>query len=161
MIQHIKILFYLFLFLSCKKNETIKKDLSNVQNITIPSEKQISTKIKENEEKLVFSFFKSFPFCDNDSGYFTKEEADLLYKKNTIDITNINSTIINFSELLSKELENCVIEKLSIKGETVFEEVATGLEDPLNTLYLINKKYLLTFRDGYFFIFHIYVQLHF
>lgn len=154
MIQAIKLLLFIHLFISCKNNTQAFSETNNLSSEVLVEDNLSKKKLIDTKEKSVFSFFKSFPFCENDAGFFTQEEADVLFKNQTFDIENKKTKTVNFSDILSEELKGCVLETLSLEKKVHFEEINTALDFPLNKLYLIDKKFILTFQDGFFFIFH-------
>ncbi len=144
-IQHIKFMRYLIILLiifSCKKsNDTI---------ISIKPEKDKISLNSVNED-FKFSYYDCFAYCDNPYQAYTKEEAKLLFSKTifyTKNIINTSSYKVNQNKLdilcLEREL------KVKIKEVNILK---TNMEWPLDEGFLINDKYFVTSKDGYYFLF--------
>lgn len=145
MIRHINLLSILFIIIitGCKQNKSIVQDST--------AEKKES-KISINDETSNFIFYKSFPFCNTEIGYFTQKEADEIYSEkileiNLSDVENNKDSAINDADVMA-----CLKIKLNLK-EINSKLITTKDEFPFNNLILINNNYIVVSRDGQFFIF--------
>lgn len=157
MILHIKTLLIIStLFFSCKNEGNSNV---SVNNTTLNKKEVINQTLERQNTKEaiqtnnIFSFYKSFPFCDNDSGYFSQKEADKLFASKKLDLQNHNFSTINFVEILSQELVKCIEINLELTDNLVFKQTTTNLSFPFDTVYSVDK-YILVFQDGFFFVFN-------
>jgi len=147
MIQHIKyfiIPLLIFTSVSCQQSTKPTKEKpvksENISNITV-------------KDSRVFIFYKSIGFCNSAVDYFTQKEADDLYADKTFNIKKSEEKEIDLFSVLDEEKWNCLKENLNLQNTSQIKVVKTKEDFPFDNLLLINDKYLLVSRDGYFFVF--------
>lgn len=100
-----------------------------------------------------FVFYKSFAFCESEIGYFAQEEADSIYADKTLVVSKESRTQGTIASLYTDSEWQCVKKNLDISDPVAIETVTSNEPFPFDKLILINNKYLLAARDGYFFVF--------
>lgn len=148
MIPHIKSFFLIitifFTYFSCKKEIVAKANIEEKSTITI------AQPIQKTES---FSFYKAFSFCDNEISYFTNEEAHNLYADKKIEINIDEGKVKEANEVFTSEKLNCIIKTLKLQEKIEVKTFKTKSDFPFDNLVLVNNNYLITTRDGYFFVF--------
>lgn len=151
MIQHIKyyFLFLFFIAICCKQRQTNIIVARNNEKETTATHIIHKQEIKKT---LVFTFYKSFIFCNTNIGYFTKQQANEIYaeKKISINLDQLNGR--NSSNLYSLQDINCLKENLKLDNFNV-KLINTSDTFPFDQLKIINDKYVVVDRDGQFFVF--------
>ncbi|GGH23492.1 hypothetical protein FAZ19_17290 [Sphingobacterium alkalisoli] len=140
-IKYFSIYLLVFLSLSC-------------QQTTRPShgKKPEHTKTIENRRNS-FGFYKSFGFCNSEIGYFSQQEADDLYADKIIKIDKRNEIKSDSFSAFDQEKWNCIKENLNLKNDNNIKIITTNANFPFEKLTLIDDKYVVVSRDGYFFTF--------
>ncbi|UOU98485.1 hypothetical protein MUU74_00620 [Chryseobacterium daecheongense] len=149
MIQHIKTILIpiLLLFLSCKQGKASE----------IKTEKNNITIQQPLQESKTFIFYRAFGFCDSEVGYFSEKEARDLYSDKIISINSKEGKIESVATVFDEEKINCLNKNLELKlhKQTKIQVFKTADSFPFDNLILLNNKYIVVSRDGYFFTFII------
>ena len=147
MIRHTKYLLFSFLsiFSYCKQK--------NVTEHVTKSYTSVSKVINIEPKSNTFIFYKAFSFCDTDIGYFTEEQANKLYLNKVITLDNLENQQAKTPFSYSKEEITCLGKKLGITEIKKVTYLKTDDSFPFSELALVNSKYLIVLRDGYFFSF--------
>jgi len=144
MIQHIKyfiIPLLVFISLSCQQSSKPSQEIKPENHKSI--EKQSRN----------FVFYKSFGFCNSEVGYFSQQEADDLYDDKTITIDKKDEIKSDATSVFDEEKWKCLNENLNLKQNSNIKIIKTKDDFPFEKLVLIDDKYVIVSRDGYFFIF--------
>lgn len=145
MIRHTKHLVTLFLligFFSCSEGKVQQAKSQPTDSVRVHAIKSPS-----------FVFYKSFAFCESEIGYFAQKEADSIYADKTLVVSKGSRKPLAIASLYSDSEWQCVQKNLDISDPVIIESVASNEPFPFDKLVLINNKYLLAARDGYFFVF--------
>ncbi len=149
MIRHTKtFLFILTIFITCL---SCKKAIA-VETNSIEKKNNVTAK-QPIQKTEIFSFYKAFEFCDNEIAYFTKEEADKLYADKKIEINLNNGKIAYAQNVFTTEKLACITKTLDLQDIIEVKIFKTKDAFPFDNLTLLNNNYLITSRDGYFFVF--------
>lgn len=146
MIRHTKHLVALFLligFFSCSEGKVQQAKSQPTDSVRVHATNSPS-----------FVFYKSFAFCESEIGYFAQKEADSIYADKTLAISFADRKPVAIASLYSDSEWQCIKKNLDISDPVVVETVASNEAFPFDKLILINNKYLLAARDGYFFVFN-------
>ncbi|MFV0531721.1 MAG: hypothetical protein ACK5MD_09850 [Flavobacteriales bacterium] len=147
MIRHIKYLLFFFIatFFSCKGERVVNKNINEEQ-------KTVTTEV--NGQDLTFSFYKSFTSCDSNVGYFSDEEAKKIYTDKIISVNSkdIVKPYFSESEFPREEDVQCIKENLNLNSVEV-GFIKTNDTFPFDNLLILNKEYVIIYRDGQFFVF--------
>jgi hypothetical protein len=147
MIQHIKCLITLLLLIcfSCKEDKTYKNIVEKKTIIIRP--------IETKQETKTFIFYKAFSFCDNQVGYFTGQEARDLYIDKTITLNTNDEKKLNKLSAYTEEKFKCIYKNLGIDRIIETKYFKTKDVFPFDNIVLLDNKYIVVSRDGYFFVF--------
>lgn len=147
MILPIKYLFIpiLSILFFCKDGKAIELRTNKELEITKPEPVQ-------NESKN-FVFYKAFSFCNSEVGYFTDEEAGDLYAEKSITLALEKGKIEDISTVYPAEKLKCISEFLNLKEKIEMKVFETQDSFPFDNIKLLNDQYLITARDGYYFVF--------
>ncbi|WP_310557109.1 hypothetical protein [Flavobacterium sp.] len=149
MIQHIKNLLILILLIcfSCKEK--------NVSKIIVKENATSIIAIKSEQKTKFFSFYKAFSFCENNVGYFTEQEARDLYVDKTITLDIEDEKKVSPSLSYTKEKLDCIYKNLDLSGIITTKYFKNEDVFPFDNIALVDNKYVVVARDGYFFVFII------
>jgi hypothetical protein len=147
MIQHIKCLITLLLLIcfSCKEDKIYKNIVEKNATIIKP--------VKTKQETKTFTFYKAFSFCENQVGYFTEQEARDLYIDKTITLNIDSEKKANQLSIYTEEKFKCIYRNLDIGGKIEIKYFKTKDVFPFDNIALLDNKYIVVSRDGYFFVF--------
>ena len=142
--HHVKYFFIpllLFISVSCQQTTRPLQEKKFENNKTI--EKQHNS----------FKFYKSFGYCNSEIEYFSQQEADDLYADKIINVDTKNDIKSDAFSAFDEEQWKCIQDKLNLKNNIDIKIITTKANFPFEKLVLINDRYIIVSRDGYFFTF--------
>lgn len=155
MIQHIRYFIFLILIFgnfSCKQENKSSAENKIADSVTLVTATNTYTAKSANKVDN-FVFYKSFAFCNSEVGYFSQKQADSIYSDKVLNIDNINIKNTEASSQYSDDEWKCIKNNLKTGSRITSKKVETDESFPFDNMMLINDKYLIAPRDGYFFVF--------
>ncbi|NQD70884.1 hypothetical protein HP439_09155 [Sphingobacterium shayense] len=140
-IKYFSIPLLVFMLFSCQQTTRPLQEKKPEQNKTIET------------QRSSFKFYKSFGFCNSEIGYFSQQEADDLYADKIIKIDKKNVIKSDAFSAFDEEQWDCIKENLSLKNDNNIKIINTNADFPFEKLVLVDDKYVVVSRDGYFFTF--------